>query len=286
MNIYRKIWNETTRYMPAETFDAGQAWEKVDGIHQRKDRSRRRMRNMIYALSGAAAAILVIVVLSLVGQFDAPSDIRMGMRADYGNRSEVKLPDGSVIRLNSGSDITYIYNVKEKIRRVRFQGEGFFDVAKSKEPFVVEMANGLEVKVLGTSFNLQAYAEDPTVQASLVEGSIEISRHDTKLSMKAGDMAVFDKATNKLAKAEGILSHTYGWLENKLYMDDMPLADVCKYLERWYNVEIAIPQGLGETIRYNGVIKEESITDVMDALSRLSKINYAVKGKNISITSK
>ena len=69
-------------------------------------------------------------------------------------------------------------------------------------------------------------------------------------------------------------------------MEDMPLSVVCKYLERWYDVKIMLQPGLGENIRYNGVIQEETVTDVMNALSRLSKIHYHVTGKNISITSK
>ena len=64
------------------------------------------------------------------------------------------------------------------------------------------------------------------------------------------------------------------------------LGYICKYLERWYDVEITLQPGLGEKIRYNGVIQEETVTDVMDALSRLSNISYHVKGKHISITSK
>jgi transmembrane sensor len=104
--------------------------------------------------------------------------------------------------------------------------------------------------------------------------------------MKPGEMAVFDKQANKIKQVEGILSHSYGWLDNKLYMEDMPLSVVCKYLERWYDVKIMLQPGLGENIRYNGVIQEETVTDVMNALSRLSKIRYHVTGKNISITSK
>jgi len=283
---YQKIWKESAYYMAMEEFDADRAWRKVNEINQKKVRINRQFKNIVYTLSGAAASLLILFILSFMGLFDNQEDVLMSMATEYGNRSEVKLPDGSVIRLNSGSDITYTYDTKKKVREVQFQGEGFFDVAKSDKPFVVRMANGLEIKVLGTSFNLQAYADDQIVQASLVEGSIEMSHKENQILMEAGDIAVFNKTTNKLASAEGLLSHSYGWLENKLYMDDMPLAEVCKYLERWYNVDISLQPGLGENIRYNGVIKEESISDVMDALSRLSDIRYIVKGKNISITSK
>ncbi|MCD8270548.1 MAG: DUF4974 domain-containing protein [Parabacteroides sp.] len=208
------------------------------------------------------------------------------MAADYGNRSEVTLPDGTSVKLNSGSHITYSYNPKKKVREVNFQGEGFFDVSKNKIPFVVNMANELQLKVWGTSFNLQAYTDDETISASLVEGCIELNHGKDKLIMNAGDMATFNKHTNEIKPVSGILSHSYSWLDDKLYMDHMSLASVCKYLERRYDVNIYLQKGLGEKNHYDGVLQEETITDILEVLSRLSNIDYNVKGKNISITSK
>ena len=137
-----------------------------------------------------------------------------------------------------------------------------------------------------TSFNLQAYTDEKTVEASLVEGCIELDHGNEKLLMNAGDMAVFDKQTNRMRPVSGVLSHSYSWLEDKLYMDHMPLASVCKYLERRYDVTIHLQKDLGNSIHYDGVIQEETITDILGVLSRLSDISYNVKGKNISITSK
>ena len=286
ISLYRKIWKELPYYTEMETFDAGQAWERIDNIHRGKEKSGQQMTNLYYALSGVAASLLLLFTLSFMGVFEKESDVTVSLTADYGSRSDVVLPDGSTIKLNSGSNITYTYDSRKKVREVHFQGEGFFDVSKSKIPFVVYMPDGLEVKVLGTSFNLQAYADDPVVKASLVEGKIELNYKDDKFVMEAGEMAVFDREKSEIKQVEGMLAHTYGWMDNKLYMNRMPLSDVCKYLERWYDVNITIQQGLGEDIDYNGVIQEETITDVMEALVSLSDITYSVKGKNIHITSK
>lgn len=283
---YRRIWEESGNYMDMDIFDTNRAWEKIDRLNRRQVSLQRRLKNTYYTLSGVAATVLLMVVLSLTGLFDKEQEVSMRLTADYGNRSEIVLPDGSIVKLNSGSEVTYMYNPKKKVREVRFQGEGYFNVSKSKNPFIVKMANGVQVKVLGTTFNLKAYPDDPTIQASLIEGHIELEYNNNKLTMKAGEMAEFDKERNELRQIDGDLSHSYGWLNNKLYMEDMPLADVCKYLERWYDVDISIQGDLGKDIRYNGVIQEETITDVMKALSRLSNITYHVKGKNISITSK
>lgn len=285
-DLYKKIWKESHRYTEPEIFDPDLAWEEVNKINRQKVYPRKSWKNILYAASGVAASLLVVLALSFMGAFQKGSEVLVSMSADYGNRSEIMLPDGSLVKLNAGSEVVYSYDPKKKTREVEFQGEGFFDVSKSKEPFVIKVAGGLNVKVWGTSFNLQAYADDPVIQASLVEGCIELEKGNEMLRMKPGEIAIFDKETNKIKQIEGVLSHSYGWLDNKLYMEDMSLSVVCKYLERWYDVEITLQPGLGEKIRYNGVIQEETVTDVMDALSRLSNISYHVKGKHISITSK
>lgn len=286
LDRYRKIWMESGRYVNPDVFDVDSGWARIDDSNRQKTLRRTRISNMYYALTGVAATILLMIALSVTGTFERNEDTTVSLTADYGSRSEIALPDGSIVKLNAGSNITYRYNSKMKIREVQFQGEGYFDVSKSKTPFVVHTYDGVRVKVLGTSFNLKAYDGDPTVQTSLVEGRVVLEHEGNRLSMKPGEVAEYDRRNNTLKPVNGDLSHSYGWLNNKLYMDDMSLGDVCKHLERWYNVNISIQEDLGGKIRYNGVIQEETITDVLDALSHLSNIAYHVKGRNISITSK
>lgn len=157
---YKEIWKETGSYLERETFNAQYAWDKIDRINKKRDNKRKRLVNIGYIISGVAATLLLVLGLSKMGVFDKQPEMLVRMTADYGSRSEVVLPDGSVVKLNSGSDITYSYNAKENIREVNFQGEGFFDVSKNKIPFVIKMSNGLRLKVHGTSFNLQAYTDE------------------------------------------------------------------------------------------------------------------------------
>ena len=282
---YKRIWDESRLYTSPDAFDADRAWRKIQATNRRQMRLHRLGRDVLWAASGVAASLLVLLVLSLSGVLRRGTDWQVSMKADYGSRSEIRLPDGSSVKLNSGSKVVYTYNAEEKVREVRFQGEGFFEVAKSKEPFVVRTASGLDVRVWGNSFNLQAYENDPVVQASLVEGKIELESETGKQMMKPGEMVVYDTQTREMKKVDGVLSHAYSWLDNKLYLDDMPLSTICKYLERWYNVQITLqPELAGKC--YNGVIQEETILDVLDALSRLSNVDYHVKGKHICITSK
>jgi ferric-dicitrate binding protein FerR (iron transport regulator) len=283
---YKKIWDESRFLTETETFDRALAWEKINKINRRKEQRRQRFTRFIYALSGAAAAVALCMALSYPGIFEKDAHTALRMTVENGSRSEMTLPDGSVVKLNAGSSLDYSFDRKKKTRELYFQGEGFFKVAKSDYPFVVNTKNGLQVKVLGTTFNLCAYEEDAVVRTALLEGSVELSRNSTNLRLKAGEMALFDLKTNELKKEKGVLSHACGWVDNKLYMDEMALSEVCKKLERHYDVQITLHGNIGETIHYNGVLQEESITDVLNVLVRLSKVKYRVSGKNIDITSK
>ena len=265
---YKEIWKETGSYLEQKTFNAQYAWDKIDRINKERDNKRKRLVNIGYIISGVAATLLLVLGFSKMGVFDKQPEMLVRMTADYGSRSEVVLPDGSVVKLNSGSDITYSYNAKENIREVNFQGEGFFDVSKNKIPFVIKMSNGLRLKVHGTSFNLQAYTDEKTVEASLVEGCIELDHGNDKLLMK--EQMLLRRL--RLGKYLWPIFFKY-WLEDKLYMDHMSLASVCKYLERRYDVTIHLQKDLGNSIHYDGVIQEETITDILGVLSRLSDIS-------------
>ncbi|MDR0756420.1 MAG: DUF4974 domain-containing protein [Tannerella sp.] len=283
---YKKIWEESRYFMEMDVFDRTLAWEKINKINQRKERFRKRFTRFIYAVSGAAATVALFMTLSYSGIFEKDMHTTLHMAVENGSRSEMTLPDGSVVKLNAGSSLGYSFDRKKKIREIYFQGEGFFKVAKDDYPFMVNTANGLQIKVLGTTFNLCAYKEDARVRTALLEGSVELSHNSANLHLNAGEMALYDLKTNELKKEKGLLSHACGWVSNKLYMDEMSLSEVCKKLERHYDVQITLHGNIGETIHYNGVLQEESITDVLNVLVRLSKIKYQVSGKNINITSK
>ena len=113
---YKRIWNESRLYMSPDAFDADRAWQKIQTANRRRSRWYQLGRNVLWAASGVAASLLVLLVLSLSGVFHRDTDWRVSMKADYGSRSEVRLPDGTFVRLNSGSDVTYHYNRKARSR--------------------------------------------------------------------------------------------------------------------------------------------------------------------------
>lgn len=288
LNTYKKIWDSSADKSVINKFNTDEAWQKVDSEIESRNLRTRRIRNIGLVLSGMAASLLIFFSLNFFTDVFSGSEATIAMSTTYGSRSEVVLPDGSVVKLNAGSNLQYHYDKASQTRKVDFSGEAFFEVAKSKKPFEILTSDGLKVKVLGTKFNLSTYPDDGTVQTSLFEGKVELSKAgSSSLVLKPGEMAVLDKNSNQIFYAKGEISRTTSWMQNKLYMENMSLTDVCKYMERWYDVQITLQnKDLGEKIHYTGVLKEQTALDVLNALCQLSSISYELKGKEITITAK
>ena len=290
MNLekYQKIWDATADVITIQKFDSEKAWNQVDSTLESRKIRIRRLKNLAYAVSGMAASLLIFFSLTFYTNLFSNSDATIAMTTTYGSRSEVVLPDGSIVKLDAGSNLKYHFDEVSQTRKVDFSGEAFFEVAKSKKPFVVQTPNGLKVKVLGTKFNLSNYPEDRLAQTSLFEGKVELSQNGSpSLMLNPGQIATLDKNSNEIKYTRGEISHTISWMQNKLYMDNMSLQEVCIRLERWYDVSITLnDQSLGEKIHYTGVLKEQTVLDVLDALCRLSTIKYEIKGKSIIISGK
>lgn len=288
LNTYKKIWDASADASVINKFNTDEAWQKVDSEIEFRNSRTRRVRNFGLVLSGMAASLLIFFSLNFFTDVFSGSEATIAMSTTYGSRSEVVLPDGSLVKLNAGSNIKYHYDKISHIRKVDFSGEAFFEVAKSKKPFEIETTDGLHVRVLGTKFNLSTYPDDGTAQTSLFEGKVELSKAgSSSLVLKPGEMAVLDKNSNEISYAKGEISRTTSWMQNKLYMENMSLEDVCKYLERWYDVHITLSdEKLGEKIHYTGVLKEQTVMDVLNALCQLSSISFELKGKEITINGK
>lgn len=284
-HTFKRIWRGSKLLGKSGKFDLLKGWQNVDRNIFVRQRRIRYLTNAVYALSGIAASVILLLSLNFFSPLFTNQNKPVIVSTNWGNRSEVVLPDGSLVNLNSGSQLTYHYNSFQKVREVKFSGEGFFDISKGR-PFIIELPDGLELKVLGTKFNLRAYPEDKISKTALIEGTVELKTTGEKtLILSPGQIATFDKASDQLALVDEKPDHQLSWMENKLYMDNMSLGEVCTRMERWYAVQIKISDPIiAKGIHYTGVLSEETITDVLDALCGLSAIQYQMKGKQIIIT--
>lgn len=282
--VYIKIWQRSGA--PSTHYDALSAWASVNERILKNASKRSFTYQIKYYLSGAAAAIVLLLGAAWLFNLLVFSNYSTTIVTNSGDKANVILPDGSAVKLNAATSLSYTYNRYTQMRLVEFAGEGYFEVAKSKQPFLIQMRNGLTLTVLGTKFNLSAYDQDEVFKAALVEGKIELkNQSNERIIVVPGEVATFNKLTGELAVSKSDVNHEKGWIQNKIYLDNMPLSQLCNILERKFAVEITLDKAvLDSKIHYTGVLQEKSIEEVLMAMKQLSSIKYRIDGNQISIT--
>lgn len=153
-----------------------------------------------------------------------------------GQSFQLRLPDGSLVWLNAASSLTYTATLNEKgIRRVKLNGEAYFEVAKDKmHPFVVETGRQ-EVEVLGTHFNIKSYADEGDIKTTLLEGSVRIVTGKQSRILRPGQQA---NLTNELVITEANAEEVLAWKQGYFVFDDERLESVMNKIARWYDVKV------------------------------------------------
>lgn len=202
-----------------------------------------------------------------------------------GQKKVIDLPDGTIIKLNSGSKLTYALPFPEDRRSVELEGEAFFEVAKDTErPFVIQSGK-LKTKVLGTSFNVRSYKDEKTISVSVLTGKVEIRNEDGKSDiLYPEDMGVYTKGDKGITKTNFDSKSVFGWKDGILLFKDMEISEIFSDLEKWYGVEIIVEKGLKITGKYTGEYQNASLERILDGISYTSKFSYIIDGNKVLIT--
>ena len=197
-----------------------------------------------------------------------------------GETYQIRLPDGSLVYLNAASSLTYstVLN-KQKKRSVQLTGEGYFEVAKDKSrPFIVKSL-GQEVEVLGTHFNINAYADEPSTKTTLLEGSVRINN---QVTLRPNQQAI--KINNKIETTTANAAETIAWQKGYFSFYDEDITSIMRKISRWYNVEINY-DGKLPTEGFNARInKGRSIRDVLEILRKTNAVNFKIEGRKIIVS--
>jgi transmembrane sensor len=260
--------------------------------------------------------ILLYVVKSNRGSLF--SNAMCELQVPYGARSQLTLPDGSMIWLNAGSKIKYNRDFGINSRDVYLNGEAYFDVEKSKHPFIVHTSY-LDLKVLGTSFNVKAYPDEELIEATLVKGSIRVENKSTgkplylkpreKLTFNIADMkysigssdqqksAAIDSSTkdtdvvktklkeNTIRIKENVnTDEATSWKDGKLVINNEPLEELTRKLERKYDITFVFNSEVLKNYSYSGTLRDFPLEQVLKALELTSPIQYKIKEKTVTLS--
>jgi len=281
-------------------------------------------RKKILTVSIAAAALMVASIYWYNSETKRAVAVRpfhtaqttenKAVSTPYGSKKKISLPDGSTVWLNAGSTLTYNIAVGNNIREVTLSGEAFFDVApvtntqtSQRVPFIIH-TRYIDVRVLGTAFNVKAYPKDKQTETSLVRGKVEVlvhNRPEKKYMLQPNEKLVIqneivnvpataqrDTATSKQPLVS-IGSLTYGkkdttaietaWVQNKLVFDNEPFAEIAAKLERWYNVQIEFRNAKTKAMRFSGSFTNETVNDALYSFSVSTPFHYTIHGNKITI---
>lgn len=240
-----------------------------------------------------AACLLVGTTLSYVAvnRLYNPMPDAIVAENSRGKRSIIYLPDGTKVWLNAESRLTYpatFQDVNE--RQVSLVGEAFFDVTENPDkPFLVNTPN-LQVKVLGTSFNVRSYETDNITETTLLRGKVMIAlnsddddEQDDFVTLKENQQAVYSNDSGQLSlrtvEAEAVAS----WKEGKLVIVNKPIPDIEVALERWYGVEITIEGSVSDDCRFSTTIENEPITRILELFTATGNVTYTINDNLITL---
>jgi len=205
---------------------------------------------------------------------------------DFSN-PEIDLPDGSKVKLNHGSVLTYPNKFTGKFREVSLTGEAFFNVTRNPEkPFIIK-TNGASIKVLGTSFNVYAYAESSTVEVIVKTGKVEL--HELGLSEKSeggkilllpGEQGTFNKQNRTIAKETTFNHNNLSWYTHEIEFKYTRLADVFQTLKRAYNLQITVDKKVDLNQELNATFSQQQPDYIMEVIALTQNLNLKKAGSN------
>jgi transmembrane sensor len=289
----------------------------TDPVPGRRSRIRRRIvagSLSVLAISGIALWWMLHLP---VGAVSNARQFALGNRAEsnrvetkMGTRSRLVLPDGTTVWLNAGSVLTYPSSFYSPNREVTLDGEAFFDVVKDPvHPFIVH-ASTMNIKVLGTSFNVKAYDKDKIMEATLIKGAVEVSRRDApnapRIMLRPNEKLIFhalppaknvetipvfpsvsnvEVTTLKPYKGSDDLIET-AWVHNRLEFRGDSFEELASKMERWYNVRISFSDAdmkQDKQFRFTGSFEKETVTQALDELKLTARFNYQTDSNDITI---
>ena len=229
------------------------------------------------------------------------------IKTQFGSKTSKVLPDGTKVWLNSGSKLSYSGTFKGPKREVYLEGEAYFDVTKdAAHPFIVH-TSAIDIRVLGTAFNVKAYNNEPTIEATLIHGLIEVTKlnkpNEPKVILKPHEKLIFDRFADKIVNekaAQGIVNQQKiaknniadsaiietSWVYNRLSFEDEKFGEIAVKMERWFNVKITINNEKIKGYKLTGSFEDETVEEALKELQYLVSFSYKITGRNIEINKK
>jgi len=264
-------------------------------------------RMLIGFITISLMAFVIYVTAALVMPEPQPGPASISeISTPRGSRTTLTLPDGTRIRLNSGSNLSYGKNFGDKVRELTLSGEAWFEVTrKASQPLIVRTSS-MDIKVIGTRFNIKSYPEDHSAEAILLNGSIEATLNNMKGrkinmqpnekltirndlpessdSSSSGIQAANETMINLVQPAADSIIPELAWLNDMLSFNDISFKELTGILGRWYDLDFQFEDHSLEALSFTDSFTNQLITAVLDSLRFPNRFKYRIQQKTVFIT--
>lgn len=197
-----------------------------------------------------------------------------------GGQYRVQLPDGTAVWLNAQSSLRFPTSFESlDERRVELSGEGYFEVAKDKaHPFIVKSSSQI-IKVLGTRFNINSYADESVAKTTLLEGSVQLNG---QIKLKPGEQATIP-ASGGISISQVEVDEAVAWKIGKFNFVDKNIESIMRELERWYNVEVSYDGAPPSATFTASISRFDNISKILDKLSFTNNVHFKIEGRRVTV---
>lgn len=247
-------------------------------------------RRLVLARTFATAAAVALLCLSVWTAYLYMQPVAIQTVSTLAETRTVSLPDGTSVTLNHYSTLTYPERFKSDNREVELNGEAYFEVSKDKKhPFIVQ-TEAVDVRVLGTQFNVDAYRDSPDVRTTLLTGSVAVSNKSNSehMILKPNEIAIYNKVEKKLTrKLLEDATDEISWRHGEFIFDDVPLRDIARELSNSFGTTIQITDPTLQNYRISARFRNgEDLETILSVLQDAGYFNYSHNDKQITITAK
>ncbi len=281
--LIRETWVEFEEKRPGK--DLSFILQKIQSRIYREEKSQTKTLWHFYRQIAAVLLLPITLFMAYLLINRSTQEITTAwaeIHSPLGARTQFTLPDGTTGWLNSGSSIQYPVDFTS--RKVKMSGEAFFHVVHQDNKKFIVQTPALDITVLGTRFNVAAYAEDPFVEVALEEGRVRLDSKNGKLSesLSPDQRFIFYPAQGKGSKSQVDADIYSLWKEGKLVFRDDPLSVVLKKMERWYNVRFDIKDTQLKDHIYKATFQDETLEEALRVLAWSAPIDYEIQDRKLN----
>jgi transmembrane sensor len=201
-----------------------------------------------------------------------------------GGQYQLTLSDGSKVWLNAASSLRFPASFSDDERKVELTGEGYFEVAhNAAKPFIVTK-NNVEIKVLGTHFNVNAYDDENSMKVTLLEGSVKVSKGNESTVISPGQQARISNLEKKIDVKKNVdLDEVIAWKNGLFQFDQANIKTIMRQIARWYDVDVVFEGKIPEVLFGGKISRDVNVSQVLKVLQE-GGIHFRVEGKKIIVT--